>query len=58
MQGLSGQLQPDGGEQTERPEHDASFDFIIKSMRQCIMHLGPWSVGDLAFGLYAFILNL
>ena len=31
--------------------HNDSFDFILGSMRKCLNHLGPWSIGDLAFGL-------
>jgi len=34
-------------------QHQDSFDFIAGSMRKCLNHLGPWSIGDLAFGLYA-----
>jgi hypothetical protein len=42
---------PDSQSSGRQYQHQDSFDFIAGSMRKCLNHLGPWSIGDLAFGL-------
>lgn len=32
---------------------DDGFSVVASSMKACMAHLGPWTIGDLAFGLCA-----
>lgn len=38
--------------------HRDGFDFVAASVKQCLTHLGPWTVGDLAFGMWAAACHL